>query len=172
MTLEEACNQYYNRVYRYCWYNLFKNDSAAEEATQETFAALCRDWYKLDHNNFEPWLMSTAWNYINKEKAHYTKNKNLVSIEGQEYIDPATEVDPHEQAVRDKVDRNIEELVGKVNSQLDDKERFLAESLRNHKKHAEIAEEIGSKPGAVSMAASRLRKKVKGIVKKIVEEIP
>ena len=60
MTLEEASRTYYNKVYRHCLKELYYNEKAAEDTTQETFAALCHSWPKLDHDNFEPWLWKTA----------------------------------------------------------------------------------------------------------------
>ena len=171
MTLEEASRTYYNKVYRHCLKELYYNEKAAEDTTQETFAALCHSWPKLDHENFEPWLWKTANNYVNKEKARYTKNKIIVREPEDIYPDPSTEPDMTEQILCQKIEERIDQYHDEVTGQLTEKERMLLDCLKRKMKHADIAREIGSTPAAVSMAVVRLNRKIKEIVRKITEKI-
>ena len=171
MTLEEARRTYYNKVYRHCLKELYYNEKAAEDTTQETFAALCHSWPKLDHDNFEPWLWKTAHNLILKAKANHTKWSLNISASDDTYPDPSTEADIHEQIVRQKIEERIDRYQAEIYSKLTDRERKLADCLRKKMKYADIAKELGSTPGAVSMAVVRLNRKVREIVRQIVENI-
>ena len=171
MTLEDACHRYYNVIYRHCLKELYYNEEAAKDATQETFAAFCRCWDKLDHDKYEPWLWKTADNYINKEKARYTKNKIMLSEPDDIYPDPSTEPDMVEQILSKKIEERIDQYHDEVIRQLTEKDLKLLDFLKRKMKYADIAREIGSTPAAVSMAVVRLNRKVKEIVRKITEKI-
>ncbi len=123
MTLEEACRDYYGKVYRHCLKELYFNELAAEDATQETFAAFCYSWEKLNHDDFEPWLWKTANNQILKAKADHTKRIVLVVTSDDTYPDPATEPDMHEQIIRQKIEERIDQypphLASAVSAQSD-----------------------------------------------------
>ena len=171
MTLEEACHTCYGRIYHYCLKELFYNEEAAKDATQEAFAAFCRNWQKLDHDDFEAWLRKTAYNYILKAKAEHTKRKNIVSSSEDDYPDPSTEADIHEQIIRRKIEERIDQYRSEIYAELSEKERKLADCIRKKMKYTEIAQELGSTPGAVSMAVVRLNRKVRSIVQKIIGNI-
>ena len=171
MTLEEACHNYYNIIHLHCLKELYYNEEAAKDATQETFAAFCQCWDKLDHENYAPWLWKTANNYVNKEKARYTKNKIIVREPEDIYPDPSTEPDMTEQILCQKIEERIDQYHDEVTGQLTERERMLLDCLKRKMKYADIAREIGSTPAAVSMAVVRLNRKVKEIVRKITEKI-
>ena len=171
MTLEEACHTYYGRIYRYCLKELYFNEEAAKDATQETVAAVCRKWPKLDHENFEPWLRRTANNHILKAKAEHTKKNNIVSSFEDDYPDPSTEEDIHEQIICRKIEERLDQYQAEIYEELTEKERRLADCIRKKMKYSEIAQELSSTPGAVSMAVVRLNRKVRSIVQKIIGNI-
>ena len=171
MTLEEACHTLYNKVYRHCLKELYYNEEAAEDATQETFAALCRGWNKLNHDDFEPWLWRTAGNYILKAKAEYTKRNQLLSASDDLYPDPATEIDMHEQIICQRIEERIDRYRAEIYAELTEREQKLADCILRKMKYADIAKELGTTPGAVSMAVVRLNRKVRSIVQKIIDNI-
>ena len=171
MTLEDACHTYYNKIYRHCLKELYYNDEAAKDATQEAFAALCRAWNKLDQDDFEPWLWRTAGNYILKAKADYTKRNQLVSTQDDTYPDLSTEKDMYEQIICQKIDESIDQYRSEIYAELTEKEQRLANCILQKMKYADIAKELDSTPGAISMAVVRLNRKVKSIIQRIVEKI-
>ena len=173
MTLNEACEQYRNYIYRYCLRELYLNEENAEDVTQETFKALIKNWDKLDHDNFVPWLKKVAAIQVKKMKASYTKRKAVfVETDAEEELaDPSTNAEMYSQIICQKVDERLEELTEEILSQLSERDRIIAEGIRSKKKYAEIAKQLNTTEGAVAMAAVRLNRKVRELVEKKTEEI-
>ena len=171
MTLNEACERYRNYVYRYCLHELYLNEENAEDVTQETFKALIKNWDKLDHDNFEPWLKKVSENQVKKLKASYTKRKAVIVDTEEELADPSTNAEMYSQVICRKVDERLEEITEEILSELSERDRVIAEGIRNKTKYADIAEQLNTTEGAIAMAAVRLNRKVRELVEKKTEEI-
>ena len=165
MTLIEACEKYRNPIYRYCLYELYLNEENAEDVTQETFKALIINWYRLDHDNFEPWLKKVASNQVKKMKASYTKRKAVIVDTKEELADPSTNTDMYSQIIWQKVDERVDELTEEILMQLSEQDRVILEGIRSKTKYADIARQLGTTESAIAMRAVRLNRKVKELVK-------
>ena len=170
MTLEEACNTYYDRVYHYALRKLFFNTYAAEVATQNTFVALTSHWDDLDHDRIEPWLMKTAKNYVLKMKAEHTKRNAALA----DFFDDTQVEDPDSDVFRQMLNRRlepkIEDCIGEVMAQLSDRDKLILRYLRKELKLKEVAEELGVSSAAVCTASVRVHKRVREIVDKVIEK--
>lgn len=69
------------------------------------------------------------------------------------------------------LDNALEQYEEKVYKKLNKREQILFRHLRSGKKHADIAELMSCKKGAVSVAAVRLSRKIRSLVKEIVDDI-
>lgn len=69
------------------------------------------------------------------------------------------------------LDNALEQYEEKVYKKLSKREQILFRHLRSGKKHTDIAELMGCKKGAVSVAAVRLSRKIRSLVKEIVDDI-
>ncbi len=172
MTLQEICNQYYNVVYRRCSYELNFNTDAAAEVTQQVFLVLCEKWLLVQfHPNLEGWLLKVASNKLKKARAGYIQRSQIMSTDAEEYREPVREDDIFSRLMCEQLEEDLERYTNEVLSQLSESERVLAGYIREKKTYAEIAEILEITEGAVSMRVSRLYKKVRGIVKEIVDNI-
>ncbi len=172
MTLKQVCEEYYNIVYRRCLRDLFYNQELASEVTQQTFLVLCEKWSSLcDHPNLEGWLLVTAEYKIKKAKELHTKNPYTICAEDEDFVEPTNENEIFEQVICEHLDNSLEQYEEKVYEKLNKREQILFRHLRSGKKHADIAELMGCKKGAVSVAAVRLSRKIRSLVKEIVDDI-
>lgn len=72
---ELIINEYYDKVYNFCFANLNRNKQAAEDCTQETFLTFFSKRNKLEFTeNIHRWLYKTAKKVI---KAYMRKNKQI-----------------------------------------------------------------------------------------------
>ena len=170
MTLDRACEIFYERVQKYTHKKLFYNPHAAEVATQNTFLALTEQWDQLDHENIEPWIMKTAKNCVLKEQANHTRrNKKLAKL-----YDETKDEDPNSDVFQQMMDRLLEPKFEKcyqeVMAQLSDRDKILLKFLRKEMKLKEVAEELGISQAAASSGSVRVHKKVMEIVEKVLEE--
>ena len=80
MTLEEACNSFYEDIIKYCYYRTSKNKPDAEDITGEVFLRLGKKWDTLenyDKNRVLGWLYSTAENVILEfDRFNYRRERN------------------------------------------------------------------------------------------------
>ena len=172
MTLQETCDEYYDIVYHRCLYELYFNEELAQETAQQVFLILCEKWTQLrDHPNLSGWLLRTTAYKIQKAKASYTKSLATLSIDDEDFIEPVQRNDFYEQIVCERLEENLTRYTGEVCAHLNEKERVLLGYIREKKKYEEIARLMGSTQGAISMAAVRLFRKVRGIVKEIVGDV-
>jgi len=63
------------------------------------------------------------------------------------------------------------QYIGEVYTRLNEKERTLLGYMQKKMKYAEIAKRMNTTEGAVSMAAVRLSRKIREIVREIVENV-
>ena len=172
MTLQEVCNQYYNRIYRRCWFELNYNVESANEVTQQVFLLLCEKWTLVQfHPNLEGWLWKVASNKIKKAKAGYVQRSQIMSTDAEEFREPAGEDDVFSRLMCELLEENLEKYTSDVLSRLSESERILLGYIREKKKYAEIAELLEITEGAVSMRVVRLYRKVRGIVQDVVDNI-
>ena len=172
MTLKEVCDTYYTTVYHRCLYDLYFNEELAEEAAQQVFVILCEKWTVLqEHPNLEGWLLRTASYKVQKAKAGYTQRLELVSTDAEDFIEPVRIQDFHDQIVSEYLEEDMGQYIGEVYARLNERERMLLGYMRKKMKYAEIAKRMGTTEGAVSMAAVRLSRKIRGIVREIVEDV-
>ena len=172
MTLKEICDKHYSVVYHRCLYELYFNEELAEEAVQQVFLVLCEKWEFLQgHPNLEGWLLRTASYKIQKAKASYTQRLELVSTDAEDFIEPVRNQDFHDQVVSECLEENMGQYTGEVYARLNEKERILLGYMRKKTKYADIAKQMNMTEGAVSMAVVRLSRKIRGIVREIVDNV-
>jgi len=172
MTLKEICDTHYSTIYHHCLYELYFNEELAEEAAQQVFLVLCEKWESLrEHPNLEGWLMRTALYKIQKAKAGYTQRLEIVSIDDEDFIEPVRIQDFHDQIVSGYLEEDMGQYIGEVYTRLNEKERTLLGYMQKKMKYAEIAKRMNTTEGAVSMAAVRLSRKIREIVREIVENV-
>ena len=172
MTLQEVCDQYYKKVYLRCLHSLNFNQYAAEEVTQEVFSVLCKRWTEVEnHPNIQGWLRKTATNKLKKAKVRYAFRSGLVSINADNFREPLVEKDMLEQIVSGYLEEDMGQYIGEVYTRLNEKERTLLGYMQKKMKYAEIAKRMNTTEGAVSMAAVRLSRKIREIVREIVENV-
>lgn len=149
--------EYYQRIYRYCKTNLYKDD-VAEDVCQETFI---RAWRSLpsfvvtETGTFQAYLYRIARNLI----IDLGRKKKEFSLAFYEDIE--TDED-HIEAIDRK--NNID-MVKRALAKLNDIDRQIV-ILRYFEEmsHAEVAKIIGIKEGALRVRTMRLLEKIKGLL--------
>jgi len=156
---ESLYKEYYNRIFRYCKINLYREE-LAQDICQEVFI---RAWKALpkfflkEGGTFQAFLFRIARNLI----IDLSRKRKEFSLEN--YSEMAVEEDFEE-----KLDRK--EALEKVKiamSKLSDKDRQLI-ILRYFEElsHAEVSKILGIKEGNLRVRTIRLLKKLKNLIKK------
>lgn len=149
--------EYYQRIYRYCRINTYRDD-LAEDICQETFL---RAWKSLPSftmsatGTFQAYLYRIARNLI----IDLSRKKKEFSLEYYENIE--TDEDHTETIDRkDTIERVKREL-----AKLPETDRQIV-ILRYFEEmsHAEVAKIIGIKEGALRVRTMRLLEKIKGLL--------
>ena len=149
-----------------------KVQTFAEEAAQQVFVLLCEKWETLQqHPNLEGWLLRTSAFKVQKAKAGYTRCLEIVSTDAEDFIEPVRIQDFHDRIVCEHLEEDMNRYAGEVYSRLTEKERTLLGYMRRKVKYADIAKELSTTEGAVSMAAVRLSRKIRGIVREVVDNV-
>lgn len=159
-------NAYYEDVFLYC-YSLTNCDKyEAEVLTQEVFLFFQEKCDMLDDNLIRRWLFVVA---KNKAKELYRQKKldsSQVSIDSSllEIADNDFEKIFEEQLP--DIDEEIQKYVSIIIKALSKQDRDLYRKIYIEKKsHKEIADELNLKENTVSARSSRLKKKIKRIIK-------
>lgn len=78
---EIIIRQYYDSIYRYCYYCLNGDEAAAKDCTQETFLILIEKKRMVDlSGNIEGWLRRTAKNVIRHYLRHERKKRESLDL--------------------------------------------------------------------------------------------
>ncbi|MBR7184555.1 MAG: sigma-70 family RNA polymerase sigma factor [Clostridia bacterium] len=171
MNFEEVQRQYWNLIYQRCLYALFFDEKLAFQITQEVFVALWRKHTKVHPDRVEAWLRKTAKHKIMQVQAKHTRSQLILSLNSEILTDHTQEGDIVDRITDEKVLRNMDLYIQQIYAKLTDDELKLAEYKRAGRQYREIAALMGTTETAISMRASRLRKKLKRIIHEIIEGI-
>jgi len=155
----ELYKQYFQKIYRYCRINMYK-DAAAEDVCQEVFV---RAWNALpkftitEQGTFQAFLYRIARNLI----IDLGRKKREYSLEA--YEDVETEEDFAGDLDREATIEQVKVALAK----LPDKDRQII-LLRYFEEmsHSEVASIIGIKEGALRVRTIRLLQKLRELLKK------
>lgn len=149
---------FYKRIYRYCYFNLSRNE-AAQDVCQETFVRAFKalsSFSQKKGGSFQAFLFKIARNLI----IDLSRKKKEVSIENyQQQVDPAQDLD-------EKLQRqeNIAEVRNAL-AKLDEKDRQIV-ILRYFEEMTtyEAAKIVGIREGNLRVRTHRILKKLKEII--------
>ena len=143
--------RHHAHVYNFL-FQMSGNRMLSEDITQDVFFKVMK--YRTSYNNgkFSSWLFTIARNSL---KTHYRSNlKNYNDLEGLEYKLAEEQNEKKEDYL------HLIKALGKLNAS--DKELLVLNRFHEIR-YAELAEIIGSTPGAVKTKVSRALKKLKAI---------
>lgn len=169
--LEKAFDLYSKSLERFCYSRLGEAHEYSRDCVQDTY---CLFYSKLlngeEFQNPRAFLYKTANNMVLKAKEKYFKNaKRTKSLDEAEGIAINVE-DEYEQKSDDSVD--IEKAKQVLISQLNDSEIKLYQmKYVEQKSLKEISSVLGIPPTTVAMRISRLRTKIKELIKPTLNEI-
>jgi len=169
-TIEEAYDKYYNNIYRLCLRELYYNEQSALDTVQDVFELLCINWNKIEKNKVYAWLRSVADKKIKQFKAkcaHVLDNFEYDFDENTEDLKTSMSMD--EQVLNRILTKDIDKYWNELMSHLNDKEIELLNFIKSDYTYKEIADQIGSTEAAVAMSVVRLRRKVKEIIRNILD---
>ena len=172
MTLEQACGaENYDFVYLRCLYALDFDEITASDLTQDVFLVLTQDWKKLQHHpNLRGWLCKTADHKIADYCRKQNKNIVVASTDDPDFVEPQVEFDMLFQIKCNEILINFDQYEAEILDRLNEKEHRLLRCIHKHMKYKEIAAELGKSVAAVTMDVSRLKHKVKTLVKELGEK--
>lgn len=171
--IKEICDLYYKDVYRYC-FSFVKKVTDSQDLTQETFKFLIEKAPELQDKNIKAWLYSVALIKIKQ----YSNNKSSLptnisfDVRDDRMLFDEDEFYTIEDAISQYLydDERIDTEKQKVLDLLTEKERKLyEEAYVKKKKHSEIAHDKGVSEISINVQTYRLRKKIRAIVKGIVD---
>ncbi len=132
-------------------YKMSRNKMLSEDITQDVFYKLMKYRNSYNGGNFVSWLFTIARNSL---KSHFRKNN-----ENHDNVD-----DYHYKLKADQVENEDYSHLQKALAKLEVSDRELLVLNRFQEiKYAELAEIVGSTPGAVKTKVSRALKKLKTI---------
>ncbi len=164
----ELCKRYYEKILKYVYFNI-KDESSARDITQNVFLVVYEKIeYVFKHPNIGGFIFQTAKNLTRRHKREiYNKLTNEINDEDIGNISKGT------WEISDMLDKEINEFdyVSDVLDMLSDDKRNLYNLYYiEMKPMEEIAGELGIEYSAVRMRYVRLRKEIRGLVKKIAEK--
>lgn len=172
MTLQKISDRYYETIYRRCLYYLNFNQEAAEEVTQQVFLVLCEKWPLVQyHPNLPGWLHRTTSYKLKKAVAGNNKKVVIESTDTADFRENIAAPDIYSELICRQIEADMEKYTGEILSRLNESEKILLGYIREEKTYAEMAELLQITEGAVSMRVVRLYKKVREIVREIVDNI-
>ena len=171
---ESLCDKNYENVYFFCQSLLGYNSQSAdiaEECTQQTFLEALRNIDKLRvHPNVQAWLYKVARNIVNgflrniykKKKNEENVDYNKFDVEDKSYHSLEDLFDYH---------GNLEELCSKVLEVLEiDEYELYIDYYKNKIPASKLSEKYNISKTALTTRAYRLKKKIKVIVKELLED--
>ncbi len=167
-TAEKIAEEYYSEIHSYCLSNAHCSENEAWDITQEVFLTFQKKLDSLDDINIRAWLFKTA---KNKTREYYKKNNKanklvplnpyrLPTDDMYSYIDKYFEDADY---VSDEYIEKCKELILKS---LNKKELELyTKVFVEKKKYKQVAEEMNISENNVTVRVSRLKQKIKTLVK-------
>jgi RNA polymerase sigma-70 factor (ECF subfamily) len=170
---EDLCNTYFIKVYGYCK-KLLKGQSSdfAEECTQITFLEARKQISKLrKHPNIEGWLYTTSRNQINTLfRKQYLKRKYEIFLD-EDLSETLASLDHNIEKLFD-LNIDIAKAISKILKELNEHEYILyVDYYRNHMTITEIADKNNISTTAVTTRIYRLKKKIKFLIHRYIENI-
>lgn len=163
----EIAETYYKDVLDFCRAEL-KNESDAEDITQEVFLLFQSRYTEMDDINIKSWLFNVAQKKISERFRDIKKRSDVLLFdENADYLNTDSFIaEINESMFMD--DEEIEHQKFKILEKLTPEERELFKMIYiRHLKYAEIAEISGISENAVSIRALRMRNKIKKAVSEV-----
>lgn len=163
---QEIAEKYYEEIYSYCLTFMKYDKQATEEVVQETFLTFQLKCKELEDERIKRWLLRVgkykAFEYLRE------KQKDMILVPLDESVLESDEKDI-QTMIEDNFPENDEELQKYINiimKALTPKERELYRKIFiEKKKYREIAEELNISEDAVTTRASRMKRRIRGMVK-------
>ena len=157
MSAERIAEKYYPDIYKFCCAKC-RNESVAQDITQETFLLFINKFDELTDINIRSWLLSVA---NNKLREYFRKSQ----IENTFVCVDNVEISTFDSYEYDKIDVDeiFDDVQKKILHILNDKEKELFIKLYIEKKNVDlITKEMDITYENLRTRKSRLKKKVKG----------
>lgn len=169
MTLEEACNSFYEDIIKYCYYRTSKNKPDAEDIAGEVFLRLGKKWDTLenyDKNRVLGWLYNTAENVILEyQRKQIIQNDLTVSITDENGIDDEfadESIDGYEENIK------FEHYISQIKKELSHEEfEFFNYVIIQNLPYKDVGQKLHISESAVKMRRRRLSRKLIPILDKL-----
>ncbi len=171
MTFDDAFERFYETVLRYCVYILNDDRVAAEEATSKTFIVLFLKWDTLtsyDDQFLRCWLIGVARNAIKEVKRERRRNPVPTSDAALEELLKRKQLETVVEYDSAREQQKYEQYLILLKEKLKpiDFDTFYLLAIKRTS-HAEAAKRLHITENALYIRWSRLRKKLKIILKQI-----
>ncbi len=167
-TAKKIATEYYNDVHSYCLSYAHCTESEADDITQEVFLTFQEKVDKLQDNNIRAWLFKTAKNKAREYFREHGKAQKLVPLTPDETPtdDMFIYIDHYFENVDYVSDEYIEKCKELILKSLSKKEiELYTKVFVEKKKYKQVAEEMNISEKNVAVRVSRLRQKIKTLVR-------
>lgn len=147
-TLKVLFERHHEHVFNFL-YKMSNNRAVSEDITQEVFYKLIKYRASFNNEKFVPWLFAIVRNSLNE---HYRRAKPYVNLDSVKYKLTI----PQNEESEDYSD--LYRALNRLN--VSDRELLILNKLQKIK-YKELAEILGSTPGAIKTKVSRALKKLK-----------
>lgn len=157
----EIAETYYNDVLNFCRSEI-RNDSHAEDITQDVFLFFQKHYGELDDTNIKSWLFNVAQKKLLERFRKLKKEAANVPLdENADYLTDSSLLTEINEGFFIS-DEEIEEQKSKILEKLTPEERELFKMIYIRRlKYSEIAEISHTTENAVAIKALRMRKKIR-----------
>lgn len=165
MSFDDIYTRYYLPVVRYAVAKGFPKETA-EEIASETFERLWRRRFACEFDGeaaLHVWIYKTAGRVPQEQARKTTEDVDLAECEN--YISDTDEIGAQDERIQH------EQYIAESEKELSDTERLLFRRILLEKKpYASCADELRMSPGTMRSSISRLRKKLRPFVAKLLEK--
>lgn len=156
--LKSAYEDNYASIYRYCLSKL-KNNEMTEDCVQDAFLVLYKKYLAGEEIVYvKAFLMKTAGNFVHKKFDEIAKSQCLLDIEDVINI-PSHSEDIDDRLTFDEYSRQISAALSTLDANI-----FTLRYINEYKLE-EIAQQLDMSVSAVTTRLSRIRQKLKKIIK-------
>lgn len=153
---------FYQPIYKYCYTNLDHNPHDASDVTQDVFVIFQEKKDTLEDTYIKSWLFSVAWRKVKEIQRKTKKDMANVPIDDDfDIIDEDADIFELLEEENSFDSEKLEKYRNIIYEKLTDKERELYHKIYvEKKKYKQIAEELNTTNKAISVRATRLRRKL------------
>ena len=167
-TAKEIANQYYSEIHSYCLSYAHCTEGEADDITQEVFLTLQKKADTFKDINVRAWLFKTAKNKTREYFRKQNKAEKLVPLnpDALPTDDMYVYIDKYFEDADYVSDEYIEKCKELILKSLNKKEiELYTKVFVEKKKYKQVAEEMNISEKNVAVRVSRLRQKIKTLVR-------